>query len=249
MDETQCNPSGDSFSFPSTPTPDSDFEFGSLTPDSPSAEHFATSPADHLFLNGRLRPHPFPLPASRAGSARDSLLSSRSNSTNSSCSSARTSSSDSSERRSFHSKAKGAAIRSASNSSHYQAYGCSQRWQYITPVPALNRDGSKRRDTKQVKIKIKEEGTKRNHRNNNNNNNKSKSKKETVNKGVRLRLGKRILQWFVMACRECHAMEPSSKAHDGLGFGSPRICDPKSGLNLTIEENFALDSVCCVIVS
>lgn len=34
-----------------------------------------------------------------------------------------------------------------------------------------------------------------------------KSKKE--NKGVRLRFGRRILRWFVMACRECHAMEPS----------------------------------------
>ncbi|CAJ1978544.1 unnamed protein product [Sphenostylis stenocarpa] len=197
--------SGDSFSFPSTPTPDSDFEFGSLTPDSPSAEPFAASPADHLFLNGRLQPHFFPLPTSRTSSTRDSLLSSRSNSTNSSCSSARTSSSDSSERKSFHNKLKGCAIRSKTPS-HYQAYGCSQRWQYITPVPALNREGSlrRRRDTNQEKDNGSMKKTKKKKKKN-----KKKTKKETGNKGVRLRFGRRILRWFVMVCRECHAMEPS----------------------------------------
>lgn len=197
--------SGDSFSFPSTPTLDSaDFEFGSLTPDSPSTEPFAASPADHLFLNGRLQPHYFPI-TSRTSSTRDSLFSSRSNSTNSSCSSARTSSSDSSERKAFHNKHKGdggGSLR-AKTQSHHQAY-CSQRWQYITPVPAaLSRDGSVRRrgDTNQGKKK-KDKGTKRNNNNNDNNN---------KNKGVRLGFGRRILRWFVMACRECHAMEPSSK--------------------------------------
>lgn len=193
--------SGDSFSFRSTPTPDSDFEFGSLTPDSPSAEPFATSPADHLFLNGRLQPHFFPLPTSRTSSTRDSLLSSLSNSTNSSCSSARTSSSDSSERKSFHNKLKGGAFLSKTPS-HYQGYGCSQRWQYITPMPALNREGSLRRrtDTNQEKDKGIMRRKKKKKKS-------KKSKKE--NKGVRLRFGRRILRWFVMACRECHAMEPS----------------------------------------
>ncbi|XP_002891732.2 putative protein TPRXL [Arabidopsis lyrata subsp. lyrata] len=39
----------------------SDFEFGSLTPSSPSQDPFSeNSPADHLFLNGRLLPHSFP---------------------------------------------------------------------------------------------------------------------------------------------------------------------------------------------
>ncbi|TKY66491.1 hypothetical protein E2542_SST09365 [Spatholobus suberectus] len=194
----------DSFSFPSTPTPDSDFEFGSLTPDSPSTEPFTASPADHLFLNGRLQPHPFPLPTSRTSSTKDSLLSSRSNSTNSSCSSARTSSSDSSERRSFHNKLKGGSLRSKTLS-HYQAYGYSQRWQYITPVPALNREGSVRR-TRDAQQGKKDKGTKRKHNDKKKN---KQSKKEMGNKGVRLRFGRRILRWFVMACRECHAMEPS----------------------------------------
>lgn len=68
---------------------------------------------------------------------------------------------------------------------------------------ALSRDGSVRRrgDTNQGKKK-KDKGTKRNNNNNDNNN---------KNKGVRLGFGRRILRWFVMACRECHAMEPSSK--------------------------------------
>ena len=34
---------------------------------------------------------------------------------------------------------------------------------------------------------------------------------------------------------------------DGLGFGSPSICDQKRCLNLTIEEIFALDCVCWVL--
>lgn len=111
--------SGDIFSFPSTPTPDqdSDFEFGSITPDSPSTDPYKNSPADHLFFNGRLLPHAFPInqphnimiignsrTTSRTSSisSKDSLRSSRSNSTNSrssSCSSGRTSSSDNSERK------------------------------------------------------------------------------------------------------------------------------------------------------
>ncbi|BAT89493.1 hypothetical protein LR48_Vigan08g022000 [Vigna angularis] len=211
------SPSGDSFSFRSTPTPESDFEFGSLTPDSPSAEPFATSPADHLFLNGRLQPHLFPLPTSRTSSTRDSLLSSLSNSTNSSCSSARTSSSDSAERKSFHNKLKGAAFMSKTPS-HYPPYGCSQRWQYITPMPALNREGSLRRRTDKNQDKGK--GTMRNNnkekKNNNKNKNKKKKKSKKENKGVRLRFGRRILRWFVMACRECHAMEPSKRCNKDI---------------------------------
>ncbi|XP_027355298.1 uncharacterized protein LOC113865123 [Abrus precatorius] len=199
------NSSSNSFSFPSTPNQDSDFEFGSLTPDSPSIEPFTTSPADQLFLNGRLLPHSFPLfqhqhnhPTSRTSSinsSKDSFLSSRSNSTNSSCSSARTSSSDTSESRLFHNKIKGGTYKSMV-SSHYQAYGRSQRWQYITPVPVLNRDGSMR--------------TKRNMQQGKKKDKKNKKKKEKLKKkGVKLRFGRRIFRWFVMACRECHAMEPS----------------------------------------
>lgn len=106
------NSSGDKFSFPSInpiPTQDSDqFEFGCITPGSPN------SPADHLFSNGKLLPHPFPViqppisnlqysftrSTSRTSSvsSKDSLMSSRCNSTSSrssnssgSCSSANTS--------------------------------------------------------------------------------------------------------------------------------------------------------------
>ncbi|KAK7257201.1 hypothetical protein RIF29_30995 [Crotalaria pallida] len=222
--------SGDSFSFPSTPNNDSDFEFGSLTPDSPSSDPCKTSPADHLFFNGRLQPHSFPvvmfhrpigagaITTSRTSSisSKGSLVSSRSNSTNSrsSCSSsARTSSSDTSERKLFHNKVssltsssssygKGASCNNMVNnnrskvlSQHNYAYGSSKRWQYITPAPVLSRDASKRSrkgDMKQGK--------------------KKKKKKKMVEKGsggMRLRFGGRILRWFVMACRECHAMEPS----------------------------------------
>ncbi|KAK7317711.1 hypothetical protein RJT34_02163 [Clitoria ternatea] len=222
----------ESFSFPSTPNQESEFEFGSLTPSSPTTEPFTTSPADQLFLNGRLQPHSFPLLQHHHGTSRtsskDSLLSSRSNSTNSSCSSARTSSSDCSETRLFHNKVVKTSTAAYVNviinkpmvsSSHHQAYGCSQRWQYITPVPVLNRDGSirRKRDVKQGKKK-EEEGTKRN-------NNKKK------NKGVKLRFGRRIFRWFVMACRECHAMEPSTtKANNNKGVRYwPRQHDLRNG--------------------
>ncbi|KAM6584576.1 hypothetical protein CsatB_011578 [Cannabis sativa] len=126
--------SGDGFSFPSTPEPDnnhhsrgssSDFEFGSITPDSPySDDPSKNSPADHLFFNGKLLPHSFPFQPTNttsiysvvsenssrsmiksrtsSSSSKDSMMSSRSNSTNSrsstsscSSSSARTSSSSS----------------------------------------------------------------------------------------------------------------------------------------------------------
>ncbi|XP_019412712.1 PREDICTED: uncharacterized protein LOC109325021 [Lupinus angustifolius] len=208
--------SGDSFSFPSTPNQDSEFEFGSLTPDSPSSDPCRTSPADKLFFNGRLQPHSFPVifhrpigPAIATShtssiSSKDSLVSSRSNSTNSSRSSARTSSSDNSERRLFHNKVSVSLTSSYSKGSytvnrsvalgHNKQYRCSRRWQYITPVPALNRDASKRRsgDMKQRK---KEEGKKR-------------RKKKKVSR-VGLRFVRRILRWFVITCRECHAMEPS----------------------------------------
>ncbi|XVF18801.1 hypothetical protein REPUB_Repub11eG0054500 [Reevesia pubescens] len=154
--------SGEIFSFPSTPNQDSDFEFRCFTPDSPSQDPYRTSPADHLFFNGKLLPHAFPLqPAamvaadhssrgtSRTSSinSKDSLMSSRSNSTNSrsSCSSARTSSSDNSEGRLlYHSKIH--ACNKASKMVTAQLYGDSQRWQYITAVPVLKREVSRRKN-------------------------------------------------------------------------------------------------------
>lgn len=92
--------------------------------------------------------------------------------------------------------------RSMVSSGQHQAYGCSQRWQYITPVPGLNRDASKRRRGDDMRQGKKKEGTKKRK-------SKQKQKKEKVSSGVRLRFGRRILRWFVMACRECHAIEPS----------------------------------------
>jgi hypothetical protein len=191
---------GDTFSFPSTPNKEeSDFEFGSLTPDSPSC---TTSPADQLFFNGRLQPHSFPLnninvTTSRTSSigSKGSLLSSRSNSTNSTCSSARTSASDSSERRLFiHNNMSKLSSRSVARPVQ-QSYGCSQRWQYITPVPAaLNRDTSKRR--KQQRAKRKE--------------------KKKIKKRVSLRVVRSIFRWFFIACRQCHAMEPSKTNNKGI---------------------------------
>ncbi|KAI4333649.1 hypothetical protein L6164_018429 [Bauhinia variegata] len=203
------NQSSDSFSFPSTPNQDSDFEFGSLTPSSPSTDPCTTSPADHLFFNGRLLPHSFPFhhpptpiydsrATSRTSSigSKDSFMSSRSNSTNSrssSCSSARTSSSDSSERKLFYNKLAN-TYRYQPNSkmaSAHQIYGSSQRWQYITSVPALSRDASRRRKGEQER----KEAVKR--------------KKQTA--AGSSKFGRRILRWLMMACRECHAMEPSRK--------------------------------------
>lgn len=79
-------------------------------------------------------------------------------------------------------------------------------------MPALNREGSLRRRTD--KNQDKDKGNMRNKKKNNKNKNKKKSKKE--NKGVRLRFGRRILRWFVMACRECHAMEPSKRCNKDI---------------------------------
>lgn len=194
--KTQASQPDLSFSFPSTPNQeDSDFEFGSLTPDSPSC---TTSPADQLFFNGRLQPHSFPLnhvtTTSRTASigSKDSLLSSRSNSTNSSCSSARTSSSDTSERKLFHNRVN-LSSRSVARPVQ-QSYGCSQRWQYIMPVPAgLNRDASKRRKQKPAK---------------------TEKKKKKMKKRASLQFVRRVFRWFFIACRQCHAMEPPSKARN-----------------------------------
>lgn len=199
----------DSFSFSSTPNQeDSEFEFrfGSLIPYLPSCK---TSPADYLFLNGRLQPHSFPLSFASDGvgstvattsqtssiGSKDSLLSSRSNSTNSSCSSARTSSSDSSERRLFQNASSVVSL-SGCPRHHRRPLGCSQRWLYITPLTTLYRDASKRR--RQVHQQTKEK------------------KKKTI-KVMPLRFGRRIFRWFFTTCRQCHAMEPS-KAHKKPGF-------------------------------
>ncbi|KAI9083636.1 hypothetical protein K1719_034578 [Acacia pycnantha] len=218
------NSSGDSFSFPSTPNPDScdgddvadDFGFGSLTPDSPSSDPSRASPADHIFFNGRLLPHSFPplqphptillyghnsraMSRTSSKNSHSMVLSSRSNSTNSrssSCSSARTSSSDSSERRLFYNRVLSSGGRACQgNNNSKMVYGCSQRWQYITPVPAtsLSRDSSLRRKGKKEDLV------------------NMKKKTTTKKEDQRLPIGRRFFRWIVMACKECHALEPSRK--------------------------------------
>lgn len=128
------------------------------------------------------------------------VLSSRSTSTNSrssSCSSARTSSSDSSERRLFYNRVSSSGGRTSCHGNNSKmVYGCSQRWQFITPVPAatLSRESSLRRKGKKEDLV-----------------NKKKEKKKKKREEQRLPIGRRFFRWIVMACKECHALEPSRK--------------------------------------
>ncbi|XP_062086998.1 uncharacterized protein LOC133793718 [Humulus lupulus] len=236
--------SGDGFSFPSTPVPEShphnrlgssdDFEFGSITPDSPfSDDPCENSPADHLFFNGRLLPHAFPFrPNSGANygvvsenpramstsrtsssSSKDSLLSSRSNSTNSrssSCSSsARTSSSDNSERRLLYRQRSKTTSAMGIDPGHggskavsAQVYGYSQRWQFMAPVPALSREASLRR---------RKEVSGSHNKNHNEDRGSLPKLKDRTAVVRRPRFGRRFFRWFLTACKECHAIEPSKK--------------------------------------
>lgn len=222
-DSRKKSGSGEMFCFSSTPNQDqnSDFEFGCLTPDSPSQDPSRNSPADHLFFNGRLLPHSFPCqqqPAtaivientSRATSrtssisSKDSLMSSRSNSTNSrssSCSSARTSSSDNSERKLlyYNKLAHRATATTASKMVTTQLYGSSQRWQYLTPVPAaLKRDVSQRKNGG-GSVKENDQRSKR------------QGEMKKLNSERPAGICRRFFMSFLFACRECHAMEPSTK--------------------------------------
>ncbi|PIN15737.1 hypothetical protein CDL12_11633 [Handroanthus impetiginosus] len=194
--------SGDKFSFPVTiplAAEDSDqFEFGFVTaPGSPN------SPADHLFYNGKLLPHVFPIQTTNncnlsysrstsRTSSKDSLMSSRSNSTNSrssNCSSARTSYSEASSERRISSADRNilpgrpSTGRKERNrpvlSSQYQ-------WQLIAAAPVLKHQGSKAR-------KVERNGSNK------------KSGEET-----KPSFGKRILKSFVSTCKECHAIKTSS---------------------------------------
>ncbi|XP_017640248.1 uncharacterized protein LOC108481653 [Gossypium arboreum] len=216
-DRRKRSSSGEIFSFPSTPNQDldSEFEFGCFTPDSPSQDPCRTSPADHLFFNGRLLPHAFPLQpgttiagscsrgTSRTSSinSKDSLMSSRSNSTNSrsSCSSARTSSSDNSERRLLYHHSKIHACNKASKMVTAQLYGDSQRWQYITQVPVLKREVSRRKNSGvegKEALRAKKQGE-----------HHQKSSSSRGRSGPCLK----FFRLFLFACRVCHAMEPSRK--------------------------------------
>ena len=188
------------------------FTFPEMSPD----VKFKSELADQLFANGKLLHHHFPaeqnnftipksliLSRTSSISSKGSLMSSRSTSTNSrsssnsnsnsssnsSCNSARTSTSDMSpmKKLSMTNQAKSlAAIKASSASGRFNDYGHSQRWQFIAPVPMLNRRNSPR----------KKKGTKR------------KVKRERV---VRKGLCRRFFGWIVSTCQECHAIEPTKR--------------------------------------
>ncbi|KAJ0865590.1 hypothetical protein HanRHA438_Chr12g0542131 [Helianthus annuus] len=184
--------SGDNFTFPAM-SPDIDID---------------SELADHLFSNGKLLLHTFPIKPkgltsctfSRtcSVSSKDSLVSSRSTSTNSrssssssSCSSARTSTSETSSPGSTTRTA--ILSRNGSRSPvHYtnNYYRPAQRWQFMAPVPVLNRPTSQRRKADYEKQKGSPEKT-----------------KYTRRKGY----CQRFFRWIVSTCKECHAMEPSKK--------------------------------------
>ncbi|CAA3024169.1 Hypothetical predicted protein [Olea europaea subsp. europaea] len=180
----------------------SEFEFECVTPKTPD------SPADHLFLNGRLLPHVFQLQSansfnySRSTSSvisKDSLMSSRSNSTNSrisNSSSARTSTSEASERKVMN----GPKIPSklpANTAAVALPYCSSRGWQFIAPAPVLMHQGSRSRPRKAADAVEPRE---------------SKSRKQGKN-GSDLRgwFGRRVLRSFVSSCKECHAIRTPTR--------------------------------------
>ncbi|KAM7250574.1 hypothetical protein ACFE04_022457 [Oxalis oulophora] len=193
----------DKLSFPYTENKkqDSEFEFGFILtqPYSPSSDHFSPSPADHLFLNGKLLPHSFPFqPPSinrvatirtNSISSKDSFsMSSRSSSSGSARTSSSSSSCDSSERKMFLHNNNYNRVGSFNKSST----STNKRWQYITQVPAA---GLKRENSSRGRH-LAPGGT-----------------RVMIKKGNSERKGGplwRILRSFLLACRECHAMEPSN---------------------------------------
>ncbi|XP_019053652.1 PREDICTED: uncharacterized protein LOC104599604 [Nelumbo nucifera] len=207
--------------YPTTDTTDdhdeSDFEFGCITPDSPANDPDKNYPADVLFYNGRLLPHAFPFqPVKVAGSgcsrlsrctsssvsSRDSFMSSRSNSSNSRsscCSSARTSYSENSERRPSISDKRVAArppITGMRNQAN-RPMPPHQRWQFIAPAPILtpSKEVSRRKKTG---ILVQEDL-------------KSKKKVKDKKKSARSSSGWQFLRSFLLACRECHSLQPTLK--------------------------------------
>lgn len=226
--------SADVFSFPGNPvkdSADSEFEFGSVTPDSPSSDMSKNSPADHLFFNGRLLPHYFPcqtpnsllngnsrLTPSRTSSVSSkesyssSLMSSRSNSVNSSrsssCSSGRTSySGDSSERRLLYQN-RIAAMRTRSTREGYSNKG------HCNKDVVSQLYGSQRwqfitpmptlsRETSSRRKKADEMIIKEETGNN-------KPKKEKTGSQHR-GFCRKFFDSFMSTCRQCHAMEAQVK--------------------------------------
>ncbi|KAI3427575.1 uncharacterized protein J3R85_009410, partial [Psidium guajava] len=170
-----------------------------------------------------------PCAASRASSmsSKDSmsLMSSRSNSTNSSrssssCSSARRNSSDNTERaRSpplmYQTRVSSKTLsnnardqrRRTSEAVAAQVYGTSQRWQFITPVPPLSREGScssssssSRRRTRKLHEDVAREEAKR------------IKEKERIKTGF----GRKLIRSFLLSCMHCHAMEVETSSGEDV---------------------------------
>lgn len=198
-----------------------EFEFGSLTPSSPSQDLFMeNSPADHLFFNGRLLPHVFPAPSNNTKWSISRITSehiSRSTSTDSrssfgSSSSNSSSTSYSPRTSSFNGNNNNSTINHRSldlkpptsiygetvnttkmvKTSLYRSYS-SQRWQYLTPAPVKRSGG------------IRVGGRK-------------KKKAARIRKKAEERRGSRVMKWWrrilmaaIFTCRECHALEEPEK--------------------------------------
>ncbi|OVA00363.1 hypothetical protein BVC80_1183g59 [Macleaya cordata] len=198
---------------------ESDFEFGSITPGSPTNDPNKGSPADLLFFNGRLLPHVFPPYSSTDSSTRTSRTSSisskdsfmwasRSNSNNSrsSFSSTQTSPqsefSDNSVLSDADSKTKPIGTMKNPTKKTVRVQPCStiprSRWQFIRPAPVLTSTTETTRRKKIESAAIQ----------------KSKLKKQLRKKRstrVRSWFGWRIFRSIVLVCRTCHALEPSRK--------------------------------------
>ncbi|KAL8195480.1 hypothetical protein R6Q57_025883 [Mikania cordata] len=194
----KANSTGDIFTFPSM---------------SPCLE-FESELADQLFSNGKfllhtfqVQPPSFTIPRSiimsrTSSSSKSSLMSSRSNSTNSRVSNSSSNSSCSSTRTSISeaklspiNQAKYVAVktpsinqRSPNKDCHIRNYcnnyGHSQKWQFISPVPVVNRRSSSKR---------------------------RKGRKGKRDRDVRKGVCKRFFGWLVSICQECHAIEPSKR--------------------------------------
>ncbi|KAK9152826.1 hypothetical protein Sjap_000306 [Stephania japonica] len=207
---------------------DSEFEFGRITPDSPTSDpSYEGSPADVLFSNGRLLPHVFPSqsrksisleqPTSRTSSisSKDySLMSSRSNSSNSrssnSSSSIAASMSDCNDKKPMNSgpnvgsTTRATITRSRSlrtRSARLQPCPSGQKWQFIAvPTPCLASPLERKRSEKGMAQ-----------------HDQLRSKKQAVLQKSKDQqsssFSQRLLKSFVLGCRKCHALEPSA-VHD-----------------------------------
>ncbi|OWM88645.1 uncharacterized protein LOC116214599 [Punica granatum] len=209
----------DVFTFPSIRVEhrDPEFEFGTT--------HEPDSPADHIFLNGKLLPHAFPVQsdalsrfnsntvarASSVSSRKDSLLPCRTSSTRSSCSSssARTSLSDISEQKPFYQSRSASRPQNRGDgnrgfASHRSLHRSSSQgtWQFIMPVPSLSYDGSRRRKSGDA--------------------GRATSPRDKLD-AERLTRPKRgfcrgFFRSFSSTCKQCHALEPPKKERERDGM-------------------------------